>query len=213
MCIFTTPLETSQRLGELLVQGRVPAGAVLQYLKGKALRWWCCGTRQGTGTGALRPPSATGLKHVAAPGPVCSRLCVPGKIHVYRTSCPGAKQCSAPAGRTPAEGSSPSIPPPERVSQRGFVVGSVFVARLLFWKQRCSCVPWPFCPSAKGPAVKEDCPDHPPQAGFPQACPPVISHCQYKPEMTNNFQRVKKGTFLAARTAVAGDHHPVKNSN
>lgn len=24
-------------------------------------------------------PSATGLKHVAAPGPVCSRLCVPGK--------------------------------------------------------------------------------------------------------------------------------------
>lgn len=135
------------------------------------------------------------------------------KIHVYRTSCPGAKQCSAPAGRTPAEGSSPSISLPERVSQRGFVMGSVFVARLLFWKQRCSCVPWPFCPSAKGPTVKEDCPDHPPQAGFPQACPPVISHCQYKPEMTNNFQRVKKGTFLAARTAVAGDHHPVKNSN
>lgn len=79
MCIFTTPLEASQRLGELLVQGRVPAGAALQYLKGKALRSWCCGTRQGTGTGAFRPPPATGLKHVAALGPVCSRLCVPGK--------------------------------------------------------------------------------------------------------------------------------------
>lgn len=140
-----------------------------------------------SGERALR--AAAGLKHGAAP---LSALCS-WKIHVYGTSCPGGSQaCSAPAGRTPAEGSSPSILFPERVSQRGFVAGSGFVARLLFWKQTCSCVPWPFCPSAKGPAVKEDCPDHPPQAGFPQACLPqlfLIANTDQRWQIISNVSR------------------------
>lgn len=84
---------------------------------------------------------------------------------------PGAEQCR----RRPAvclARAAAHLAPFLSESHTGFVATSGFVARLLFWMQRCSCVPWPFCPSAKGPAVKEDCPDHPPQAAFPQPCLP-----------------------------------------
>ena len=47
------------------------------------------------------------------------------KIHMHRTSCLAARQYSAPAGRTPGEGRSPSIPFPEQVSQSSFVVVSM----------------------------------------------------------------------------------------
>lgn len=211
ICIFPTPVTTSQRLGELLVQGRVPAGAELQYLKGKAFRWWRCGTRQRTATEALCP--GTALKHVAAPG-----LCAHGFVLLdnprVRNILSGSQavQC---AGWLDAWGRQSPIYPLTGASfskrlcggvrlcgEAAFLEAEMFLYALAFlpFRQRASC---------QGRLPRPPTPDWLPSG----LSPTVISHCQYKPEVTNNSQCVKKGTFLAARTAVAGDHRPVKNSN
>lgn len=169
---------TSKRRAEAANAGRFPAK--LQPVKGlfdslsppRSSPTVACSSQgwQEKASDALGP--AKELKPVVVMGLVCPWLCVSGKsTYTEHPVWEPAVQC---AGWQDARGGQEPIYPLFWASFSKQLCGrvDVFVMRLFYWKQRFSCMPRPFHPSAKGPTVQEDFPDHPAQAGFPPALLP-----------------------------------------
>lgn len=166
------------------MQGRVPARAELQHRQGKAFRWWRCSPRQRAATEALRP--GTALKHAAAAGLCAHGFVLPDNPRV-RSILSGSQavQC---AGWQDAWGRHSPIYPLSGASFSKRLCGGVplcgeaaFLEAEMFL---CALAFLPFCQrvSCQGRLLR------PPTSGWlPSGLPPtVISHCQYKPEVTNN---------------------------
>lgn len=116
------------------MQGRVPAG---QSCSPEGQSSPLVALRHRPRAGPSRPPGAG--RQRGRPGAGRSRLRAPSQ---RSRVCGTASQQCLPAGRMPGEGTARlSVPFPQRVSQRGFVAGSVFVTGLLLWSRVAPACP------------------------------------------------------------------------